>query len=230
MDKSYIAGLYDGDGSINMSKAGPKGKEGIVLKVNLCQNILELLEKVNAYFDNSGKIYKDPRECKYTSDLNYHLVFCGIKARKLLYIIRDYGVLKSQQASIALEHLNLGYFDKDEKHANMDLIKRMNKDKNSYEHPYENINDAYISGLFDAEGNVYFNTNSKGNKKSYVKITQMCCNELLENIQKYLGYGSTTERGRWKIYSKQNYEKFYDVIRETNIMKVGKLKELLDFL
>jgi hypothetical protein len=230
MNKSYIAGLYDGDGSINMSLVGPENKQGVLLKVELSQNNLSILEDINKELGNNGKIYQDKRVEKYITDTNYCLRFCGKDAFDILNIIQDYGIIKSPQATIALEHLKLDYYDKEQKIINMNMMKMMNSDKTDYDKPYGNINDGYISGLFDAEGNVYFTTNSKGKKKSYVKITQTGCPEILEKISEYLGFGSTSEVGRWRIYSKVNYKKFHAAICDTSIMKIDKLNKLLDFV
>jgi hypothetical protein len=117
-----------------------------------------------------------------------------------------------------------------EKEELMNQIKSMNRDKTVYDKPFQNINNAYISGLFDAEGNVYFTTNKDGKKKSYIKITQTGCPEVLDKIALYLGYGSTTEVGRWRIYSKKHYNHFYNCIKDTNIMKIEKTKNLLEFI
>lgn len=229
MDKSYIAGLYDGDGSINMSLGGIANKQGVLLKVELSQNVLSVLEEINKELGYKGKIYSDSRVEKYTNDTNHCLRFCGKDAFDILKVIQDYGVIKSPQAKLALEHLKLDYYDKEQKNINMNIMKDLNSNKNVYDKPYQHINDAYISGLFDAEGNVYFSTNLKGKKKSYVKITQSGCPEILSKISEYLGFGSTSDYGRWKIFSKDNYNKFYAIVSKTNLMKIDKLTKLLEF-
>jgi len=231
-DKSYIAGLYDGDGSINMSKVGPVGKQGYLMKVELSQNNEDLLIKINSFFNEQGKVYEDKRRDKYTSSTNYCLRFCGKDAFDVLLIIEEFGVIKSPQATLALRCIELNNKQNVsvEKEELMNQIKSMNRDKTVYEKPYQNINNAYISGLFDAEGNVYFTTNKDGKKKSYIKITQTGCPEVLKKIASYLSYGSTVDVCRWTIYSKEHYNHFYNCIKDTNIMKLEKTKKLLDFI
>lgn len=231
-DKSYLAGLYDGDGSINMSKVGPEGKQGYITKVELSQNNEDLLNEINSFFDDKGKVYEDKRHEKYTNSTNYCLRFCGKDALDILLIIEEFGVIKSPQATLALRCIEINkkhnmIIERDEL---MNKIKNMNSDKNVYEKPYQNINDAYISGIFDAEGNVYFTMSKDGKKKSYIKITQTGCPEVLTKIASYLGYGSTSEVGRWRIYSKAHYIDFYNRIKNTNIMKIEKTKKLLEFV
>lgn len=230
-DKSYIAGLYDGDGSINMSKVGPEGQQGYLMKVELSQNNEDLLTKINSFFNDKGKIYEDKRHDKYTNSTNYCLRFCGKDAFDILSIIKEFGVIKSPQAELALRCIELNKKNVSvEKEELMNQIKSMNRDKTVYEKPYQSINNAYISGLFDAEGNIYFTTNKVGKKKSYIKITQTGCPEILNKIASYLGYGSTADVGRWTIYSKEHYNHFYNCIKDTNIMKIKKTKKLLEFI
>lgn len=232
LNKSYIAGLYDGDGSINMSKVGPVGKQGYLMKVEFYQNNEDLLIKINSFLNDQGKIYKDKRYEKYTNSTNYCLRFCGKDSLDILSLIQDFGVIKSPQATLALRFIELINKQNEsvEKEELMNQMKTLNRDKTVYDKPYQNINNAYISGLFDAEGNVYFTTNKDGKKKSYIKITQTGCPEVLNKISSYLGYGSTTDVGRWKIYSKKHYNHFYNCIKDTNIMKLEKTKNLLEFV
>jgi hypothetical protein len=232
LDKSYIAGLYDGDGSINMSRVGAKEKQGYLMKVELSQNNEEFLRKINSFFDNKGKIYEDTRHEKYTKSTNYCLRFCGKDSLDILSLIQEFGVIKSPQATLAMRCIELNKKQNTtvEKEELMSKIKNMNRNKTEYDKPYQNINNAYISGLFDAEGNVYFATNTDGKKKSYIKITQTGCPEVLNKIASYLGYGSTSELGRWRIYSKVHYLDFYNCIKDTNIMKIEKINNLLDFI
>ena len=231
-DKSYLAGLYDGDGSINVMKVGPEGKQGYLMKVDLSQNNEDLLIKINSFFNDKGKLYEDRRHEKYTNSTNYSLRFCGKDAFDILLIIEEFGVIKSPQATLALRciELNKKQNMNTEKEELLNQIKSMNRDKTVYDKPYQNINNAYISGLFDAEGNVYFTTNKDGKKKSYIKITQTGCPEVLNKIASYLGYGSTADVGRWIIYSKEHYNHFYNCIKDTNIMKIEKTKKLLEFI
>jgi hypothetical protein len=80
MDKSYIAGMYDGDGSIVVGKV----VGGYQLKVELTQCNLEFLKSVNEEFSGIGKIYMDKRVEKYRNECAGSLRFTGVKATPLL--------------------------------------------------------------------------------------------------------------------------------------------------
>jgi len=106
----------------------------------------------------------------------------------------------------------------------------MNKDKNSYEKDYSKINDAYIAGLLDAEGNIYY---SKTNKvRYYVKITQKCDPVLVNHIKTYLGYGqiSPSEIFRIRFSSRQTVKDLWDRIKRHLIIKKDKYVDLLQKL
>ena len=57
MDPAYIAGVFDGDGSISVSVVGPPGKKGYLLKVELTQCDIEYLGCINTAVGGGGKIY-----------------------------------------------------------------------------------------------------------------------------------------------------------------------------
>lgn len=119
-----------------------------------------------------------------------------------------------------------------EKEAYRQRVKAMNKDKTSYEKDYTKINNAYIAGLFDAEGNVYISDDNAPKFNYYVKITQKSDHVLVQNIQKHLGFGNITpsEIYRIRFYSKENVTKFLDVVRQYSIIKLAKLQLLVELL
>lgn len=229
MDKSYIAGFCDGDGSICIGKCN----DGFLLKVEFTQCNKDYLDKINEYFENKGKLYIDKRK-KYNHEQAYQLRYCGAKAKPILEIMAEHAVLKAPQAKIALEFLSL--VNKPNKHQEKESyrqrVKAMNKDKTSYEKDYTKINNAYIAGLFDAEGNVYISDENVSKFKYYVKITQKSDHILVKHIQKHLGFGNITpsENYRIRFYNKENVTKFLDVVRQYSIIKLAKLQLLVDKL
>ena len=60
--------------------------------------------------------------------------------------------------------------DKHDEKESLFKTMKLNANKQSYRKDYSRINEAYIAGLFDAEGNVYCAFKDK--LKYYVKITQ----------------------------------------------------------
>lgn len=90
MNKSYIAGFCDGDGSICIGKCN----DGFLLKVEFTQCNKEYLDKINEYFENKGKLYIDKRK-KYNHEQAYQLRYCGAKAKPILEIMAEHAVLES---------------------------------------------------------------------------------------------------------------------------------------
>ncbi len=222
--KSYIAGFCDGDGSICIGKC----TRGFQLKLEFTQCNKEFLNKINELFQTDGHIYTDSRSEKYISENASSLRFCGLKALPFLNIVKDYGIIKAKQAELGIEfsslinkqnihEMKLEYYNK---------MKSHNADKKSYEKDYNRINNAYIAGLFDAEGNVYLNLIKN---KYYVKITQRSDPLLLENIKKFLGYGniSKSENDRLRFHSKINIKKFYNDVIPFCLIKADELSKLV---
>lgn len=225
---SYIAGFCDGDGSICIGKCN----SGYQLKLEFTQCNKNFLELLNSYFDNIGKIYKDNREHKYKTECAHQLRFCGHNSTELLLIMKNYGIVKAEQASLALEFLELiNKHNKTEEKEQLCLkMKELNKDKSSYIKSYDNISDAYIAGLFDAEGNVYIKEEPKF--KHYIQITQKCDPVLISKIKTYLSYGNIykSEPFRLRFYSKLHTNNFYNIVKDFSLIKLEKLEYLVNLV
>lgn len=229
MDKSYIAGMIDGDGSICIGKC----RNGFQLKIEITQCNLDFLNKFNDNFNNNGIIYYDKRDGKYINENARQLRFAGIKGLDILNIQKDYGIIKVPQALIGLEYLDIAnknnMYEKREELYNKN--KSMNKDKSSYEKDYSRINEAYIAGLLDAEGNIYYS--NKNNKKNYhVKITQKSDPQLILHIKEYLTFGqiSPSEPYRIRFASKKNIINLWNLIKDYLIVKKEKYNNLINEL
>lgn len=229
MDKSYIAGMFDGDGSIVIGKL----TRGFQLKVELTQCNRAFLEQVRSVFHDKGNIYDDGRDDKYVDEGACQLRFVGNNAIPLLELMRDYSIIKYKQAELGLKYLIIQgekhkYGEREQMYLQM---KMLNADK-AYVKPYDRISNAYISGLFDAEGNVYSAINRENKKKYYVKITQKCDPELIRQIQLFLRFGkiSASEPYRIRFFSKADIFAFHSVIEDTNNIKIYKLLDLMQTL
>jgi hypothetical protein len=185
MNKSYIAGFCDGDGSIFISKC--KTGYQLMFEIMLCNS--SLLEEFRAYF-GTGSIYTDSRTEKYSFENAGKLRICGLATKPASELMRDHAVIKHEQALFALEFLPL--INKqgrgEEKKALCKKLEELNADKTSYIKQYDKINDAYIAGLMDAEGSIYINKECI-KLRYYVKITQKCDPELIKQMQTYLKSG-----------------------------------------
>lgn len=209
----YLAGMFDGDGSVNMSKVGAPGKQGYLLKAELSQCNEAFLKNVNAFFGNTGKLYADSRTDKYTKETNHTLRFCGVAAKPVLEIIASHGIIKSTQAALALDFLDLPRVNAGgAKEAVRQRMKELNCDKAAYDKPWERMSAAYVAGLFDAEGHVHDATDATGKRRMYVKITQKSDVRVLDRIRDFYGTGAVADGCCWKIYSRADIDRFRDSV------------------
>lgn len=230
MDPRYIAGFFDGDGSINISLVGPHDKKGHLLKAEISQCNEEFLQLLNTSLGGAGKVYQDSRRDKYRGETNGTLRFCGKNAKPILDIVARHGIIKAEQARLALNFLDLPRVDAwDAKEQARHVMSALNADK-SYDKPLSRVTEPYIAGLFDAEGNVYQTTDNTGKKRMYVKITQKSDPRVLERIAEYLGYGKVSEESRWKIYSRDNITSFHASMRQYLRIKKNALDALVQTL
>lgn len=222
MNPSYIAGFIDGDGSIFISKSN----EGPKLMFEITQCHMVVLKAIQLFFDGKGKIYVDQRENKYNGEAAAKLRFYCKDAIKPLMLMRDFAVIKYKQAETAFRYFDVAT-DKEELRLEM---KQLNEDKQSYPAKLDRINDAYIGGIFDAEGNVYCNYEKGVTKKFkyYVKITQKDVPSVASAIQSYLGYGQVykNEAFRIRFESQAVIEKFYQVVKPHMIVKTNDFDKL----
>jgi len=109
-------------------------------------------------------------------------------------------------------------------------MKILNKNKESYDKDYSKITNAYIAGIFDAEGNVYLNDTKR--LRFYVKITQKCDPLLIEKIKEFLKFGNIypSENYRIRFESKINVIKFYEIVKDFINIKKEKFEILINRL
>jgi hypothetical protein len=141
-----------------------------------------------------------------------------------------HGIIKEYQANLAFKFLadTRKCREKEDLYIKM---KAANADKSTYPKNYDRITDAYIAGLFDAEGNVYSAICEKKNDRHvyYVKITQKCDPGLIAAIRDYLGFGriSKSEPYRIRFFSKQDIIAFHNVVDKYIIIKKEELNSLV---
>ena len=222
MNDAYIAGVFDGDGSVNVTMVRIGTRVGYVAKAEISQCNREFLEKMNAMFDYVGTIYADPRSAKYTVETNYSLRFVGKKARAILNVVQQHAILKAEQARLVLDMLDLPRLGHS---ATKECIRARVSELNAHvpiAKPFERMCDAYIAGVFDAEGNVYIGPG----RRRYVKITQVSEPNILHVIKKHLASGHV-DATTWKAYSSCHIEDFVRRIHAFTFLKHGALASLL---
>ena len=105
-DRAYLAGFFDGDGCINISKSHPKHSKSPrhVLQVVVAQADRVFLEWW-AEQTGLGKVYEDIAQRKVVPmrQRMYHWRMTGQQAEDLLRLMLPFLIVKLPQARIALE-------------------------------------------------------------------------------------------------------------------------------
>ena len=174
----------------------------------------------------------DKRVEKYRNECAGSLRFTGVKAISLLNLMEEYAIIKAPQAKIALEFLELGSVSNPELRAEYhQIMGGMNKDKLSYVKDYSKVNNAYIAGLLDAEGNVHFQNAPGKTRAYYVKITQKSVPEIIEVMQVYLGFGriDKSEPYRLRFSNKIDIIALWERVSPFLVVKKSQYQVLIDF-
>lgn len=109
---AYIAGFFDGEGSICIGKRGPKHAKHLQLTITLTQTDREILEWVDAQLGSLGRIRVKNHGRKTRAlilDLGYNLKECyelvwdSLRAESVLTALLPYLKVKKARAEIALE-------------------------------------------------------------------------------------------------------------------------------
>jgi hypothetical protein len=103
-----------------------------------------------------------------------------------LNLIVQHGILKREQATCALDYFQ----DREEARTTATKLRELKSEYASSVVYQERITDAYIAGLFMAEGNVGMYRNKHGGLDLSSKITKNGCVPLLHGIRSKLGFGS----------------------------------------
>lgn len=100
MEVAYLAGLFDGEGSIVIRKANRKlGGCGYGLAIMLGVNYKKVIYKIQESFGGSIAIAK--------SSAQYQWYCCGAKAGDILKLMLPYLEEKKEQAELALDYLSI---------------------------------------------------------------------------------------------------------------------------
>lgn len=105
MEKSYIAGLFDGDGCVKIGYRDWKGKNNFqnrcyYLTVQITNNFLPVLENIQKEF--KGGIYRQKR-MKITHSDTFMWIVTSKRGAKFLKEIYPFLRIKKDQAALALE-------------------------------------------------------------------------------------------------------------------------------
>lgn len=218
----YLAGLFDGDGSVVMSLVGSAACKSVQLKTELTQCDAGFLRRLAAKLD-AGTVYVDGRTAKYKNEPAATWRIVGAYAKPLLEIVARRAVVKAEQAALALRFLDLPRGARDAKETARLRMRDLNSDKTAYPKDFSRVTDDYVAGLFDAEGCVYDGV------KKYVKITQKSDPRLLDAVASHLGMGRVCpDDHAWKIYSRHEFAAFRDRVGARCVLKRAALDRLMD--
>lgn len=225
----YLAGFFDGDGSICIT-------QGLSLQIQFSQSVLSILNKIKSIF--GGSLYS--RDGKNENQRRQHtLRFCGRDCEKLLKYLDIGCIMKWDQIQVAKKFINLNNLQglEDRKIQLREKMRKLNKAyKKTHNKPYDKINWEYIAGIFDAEGCIYMRQRQKKNGKDfrylfgYIKICQKNDFQLLNKIRDFIGHGRTNDKVCWKTeridFAKFDLTKIYPLL----IVKKKQAKDCIEFL
>lgn len=212
--KEYIAGFFDGDGSLGMNGS-------VAVSFCQCQNsgIPGVLEYISKYYGGYYSSYKpkDPAK-RIVWQLYIRRDFCS----DILCDLNEYSIIKRPQVVQALDYLvtRQNY----EEYAAE--VKRLKTVYESVEIDAERITLPYLAGFFDAEGCVSVHKGS--NHQLWVAFTQHGCLPMLRVIRDLLGFGTGSDSGQLQ-FSGAYAVRFLEMIRPWSIVKRDQIDVALEF-
>ncbi len=151
IDPSYLAGFFDGDGSIYITNG--------CLHITFSQCVLNILLQIQKKY--GGTIFKQKRVERVNNRTEFTLKICGEDCTNILNDLKDTSILKVDRINYGIQYLE--YNNKpmtDEKQSIINDLKISNQKKNDDEKYMNRINLKYICGLFDAEGCICIDYNN----------------------------------------------------------------------
>ena len=221
----YMAGLLDGDGCIElvqMTSGRSSGKSGLI-RVSLCQCDPVAIVLLCKMFGGTLE-YKVQKGEKRTQ---YHWSMTGPKAIHLLNSVTPFLILKKHRAEIILDYWNTRIQGDITNQQAVAFFERMNEAQKTLrfeEEDRDRLTNAYLAGLFDAEGCVDVQTGSETRSESFcMTLTQRAKPEILHAIREKLGYGKVTVFGSFKAGTMEEMKKFIPLILPHSIIKHAQL-------
>lgn len=210
----YLAGFFDGDGSLYFCK------NTITVCVGQCDPKV-LLHLKNQF---GGNIEKHDKEGNKRTLFRWRVN--GSACEPFLKYIENHVIIEAEKIQKFLHAMSL---DSETAYPILQDATQLTKHGNNTK-PYDRVNLNYIAGFFDAEGDVEFALKPKQQVLNYnLTITQKLDIKLLEKVRDVLGYG-TLDKVRLNIYSKNNCSDFISKIKATSIVKQTQLQYAQDVL
>lgn len=157
MFKQWLAGFFDGDGSIMyqcFKDKNTKSPTGFNLNIQFSQTSVGVLKKILKYYPTT-LLYEDARKNE-THKPGFVIKYNGIECRKILIDLLKYSILKKDQLLLGDEILSMTKSPAFSNRKYEIFVQMSNmKTNDSYGNVFidiEKLTIPYIAGLFDAEG------------------------------------------------------------------------------
>ena len=199
--KEYIAGFFDGDGSITFTKEGK-----LVLQVaqsscddNPPPSLVQLKEAFDGHVN--GPYSREVVGVYGLYKPEYQFGLYGKHAKPFLEIIKDCGIIKLPQAEKALEcitksttHRLTAQLRLKKKHKKIyyDFFKKAKDEYSSVAIDPARLTDAWIAGFFDAEGCITW----VDDRTPQITFTQHGCKKILHAINSVFDDTGCVSTGR----------------------------------
>ena len=234
---SYISGFIDGDGTFFIRKI----KDGYQSGITIAQSRTNILQVVRYHFggnittsanrnskdEEENDINEDGTIHKYNKRNQYNLIIRSDEYKILLDYIKHTVIIKQNQCDALCEFSKLankpGHIDSKKTLFDLCSVK-----KTIYNYDFDRLNIEYIQGLFDAEGCFYIDKTRVSKYK--ISLTQKTHPEILNEIQRFLGFGKVTSENKYVIYKKENCIQFIDLIKSGLIVKYNQAIAFETFL
>jgi len=195
-EREYLAGFFDGDGGVRLSHPH-KGTDNPIPVVSVYQSCntgippeLELFRQ-----QYPGSYISERKDRKTTTSRRSWELHVAVKSEvtDFLDLVKQHGIVKTPQASIALGYLAMRAVQRHSRvgritsAATCEILQEAKGSVSTIEINRDRLTLPYLAGLFAAEG--YVGIRSKRNTLTAV-ISQSKCPRLLRAIREKLGYGS----------------------------------------
>jgi hypothetical protein len=231
--KNYLAGFFDGDGSITVERQTKDEKvTGYSLRIKFSQSNEDFINTIKRYYNFLKKTKGDMR--KETHRVEYELRAAGIQIKPLVEDLLKYSILKYSQLLEAMKFFELiNKLNKNnEKQEIYEKLKELKQIKDIKDHeklntnninkPYNRCNIKYIAGLFDAEGCI------KLNEALTISITQQSDIIILKTIAEM--YENVKLDDCYMYLHGRNSEKLLRDIKPYCIYKLPQINAALTFI
>lgn len=235
LDPSYLAGFMDGDGYYVMTESNGYVRYGIY--IGQCRtNILQII-----HYHFYGQVRQPDTLVRMNQDEN--LFYCKDNIREIYSIkinsyyskymaeyMAPYVIFKKNQIQCILEAIDTKGESKKEKLVDLkNKCQEYNQRLTDVEYDFSKMNDAYIAGLYDAEGCITMIHNGIMEYRFKIGICQKNHPIVLTKLVEYFGYG-LVDKYCFIINTKAHIQNFLERMMPYLIVKKNQSMTVYEFL